>query len=334
VIDFRSDTVTKPTEAMRKAMAEAIVGDDVYGDDPTVNRLEETAAAILGKEAALFVPSGTMGNQIAIMSHTKRGDEVILGRNCHIKTYEVGAAAVLAGVNFHTVDDSSGMLDFDETTNAIRGENIHFPDTGLICTEMAHGSGKVADLEKLQAIHTLAGAHGIPHHLDGARVFNAAVRLQIDVKTIANMTDSVMFCLSKGLGAPVGSILTGDRPFIEKARKYRKMLGGGMRQAGILAAAGLIALESMRKRLDVDHALALHLAQELKKLSHFTVDETALDINMVFLKTTHDKPALIRFLADEGILIGQPKGDTLRLVIHNDIKEADVTYLLEKLNSL
>ncbi len=335
MIDFRSDTVTKPTQAMREAMRNATVGDDVYGDDETINTLEKTAANLVGKEAALFVPSGTMGNQIAIMVHTSPGDEIILGQGSHIKNYEVGAASALSGVGYHLVPDDGGHLEEEATLRGIRGENIHFPKTTLILSETAHSSGKVAPLKTLEVIGRIAKDHGIAHHLDGARVFNAAVALGEDVKEITRHVDSVMFCLSKGLASPVGSILAGSKPFIEKARKYRKMLGGGMRQAGVLAAPGLISLNTMCKRLNKDHENAEYLAKRLYELGGFEVDLTARDINMVFVRTkTHDLDMIANTLEKQGILLGGYKGDYMRLMTHNDIRKEDIDTLIEALHAI
>ncbi|MDD2483917.1 MAG: low specificity L-threonine aldolase, partial [Eubacteriales bacterium] len=272
-IDLRSDTVTMPTDEMRKAMAEAPVGDDVYGDDPTVNRLEAIAAEKVGKEAALFVPSGTFGNQLCVLTHTRRGDEIILGKNCHIVLHEVGAAAVIAGVQLRTLDTINGMLVPADVEMAIRGKDIHYPDTGLICVENAHGLGTAIPLDNLLMIKELAEEHGIPVHMDGARIFNAATALGVDAKEIAACCDSVMFCLSKGLAAPVGSMVAGTKEFIDRARKNRKLMGGGMRQAGILAAAGIIALEKMTERLVVDHENAAYLAEQLSKIHGIDVKD-------------------------------------------------------------
>lgn len=333
MIDFRSDTVTKPTKAMREAMASAIVGDDVYGDDPTVNELERLAASMSGKEAALFVPSGTMGNQLAIMTHTARGDEFILGRNSHIKNYEVGAAAALSGVSYHLVDDDDGLLDIDEVKNGIRGIDVHYPTTSLICMENAHGTGKVAPTSYMKEIYQLAKEHDVFVHTDGARIFNAAVHLGVDVKELAQYTDSMMFCLSKGLASPIGSMLVGTKEFIHQARRNRKMLGGGMRQVGILAAAGLISLQEMTKRLHVDHQNAQYLASELGKLKDFTVDQTHLDINMVFVKSKYDLNTLKEHFILKDILLGGYKGEYMRLVCHNDITKDDIDTLMSEINN-
>ncbi|MCL2236089.1 MAG: threonine aldolase family protein, partial [Defluviitaleaceae bacterium] len=238
IIDLRSDTVTKPTEEMRHAMANAVVGDDVYGDDETVMELERLAAEICGKEAALFTPSGTMANQIAIMTFTKRGDEIILGRKSHIAAYEAGAAAVLSGVNYSIVDNADEIITPADIAERVRGKDVHFPDTGLLCLENALSSGRVMGVDQMKSAHQEAKKHGLPVYLDAARLFNAAVSLGVEPKEIAQYCDALMFCVSKGLCAPVGSLLVGSGEFIERARRYRKMLGGGMRQAGVLASAG------------------------------------------------------------------------------------------------
>ncbi len=333
MIDLRSDTVTKPTKDMRKAMSEAEVGDDVYGDDPTINELERRAALVVGKEAALYVPSGTMGNQIALMSHTKRGDEVILGAHSHIKTYEVGAAAVLSSVNFHTIDEKRGAMPIEGIEKAVREEDIHFPDTGLICLENAHGTGVVLPIDYMKKTNSLANEKNIPIHLDGARLFNAATALDVDVKMITREVDSVMFCLSKGLASPVGSILAGSKAFINRARRYRKMLGGGMRQAGILAAAGLISLNEMTKRLHIDHDNATYLAHQLNTLKGFEVNMDARDINMVFVKSDYDLNLLKKPLKAKGLLLGGYKGEYMRMVTHNDIAKEDIDTLIEALKT-
>ncbi len=331
MIDFRSDTVTKPTKSMREAMQLANVGDDVYGDDPTVNTLEKEAAEILGKEAALFVPSGTMGNQIAIMAHTSPGDEIILGAQSHIKNYEVGAASVLSGVGYHVVNDQNGVLSFDELKAGVRGENIHFPKTSLICSETAHSTGVVGALSTLQTIQKFAKAQHIHHHLDGARIFNAAIHLDTPVSEIAKTADSVMFCLSKGLCSPVGSMLVGRKEFINRARKYRKMLGGGMRQAGVLAACGLESLRVMRHRLNEDHQNADYLAAQLTAIDGLVVDMQKRDINMVYVKFPYDRDALTHYMKKHGIILGGYKGDYMRLMTHHDITRNDIDEFITKL---
>ena len=283
-IDLRSDTVTWPTPAMREAMAAAPVGDDVYGDDPTMNELEARAAARVGKEAAIFVPSGTFGNQLALFSWCPRGSEVILGEQCHILVHEAGAPAFIAGVQIRPVEAPTGILDPAAVRARIRTVDIHHPVTSLVCMENAHSSGRVVPLAAMDAVREVAKAHGLPVHLDGARLFNAATALGVEAAEVASRVDSVMFCISKGLCAPVGSILAGPRDFIAQARGKRKIMGGGMRQAGVLAAAGLIALDEMTRRLGEDHENARYLARLLAAIPGVAVDEKSVDINMVFFK--------------------------------------------------
>jgi threonine aldolase len=333
MIDFRSDTVTKPTKEMRDSMYHAIVGDDVYEDDPTVTKLELLAKDLLGKEHALFVPSGTMGNQIAIMAHTKRGDEIILGSNCHIKNYEVGAAAVLSGVSFHLIPEHRGMMDLDQIKKGIRGNDIHFPKTSLICLENAHGTGVVLPIDYMKSVYQIAQSNHVKVHLDGARIFNAATALGVDVKEIAANADSIMFCLSKGLASPVGSLLVGDFAFIQQSRKYRKMLGGGMRQVGVLAAPGLISLHEMTKRLHIDHENAKYLAEQLSNFSRFEVDWNHLDINMVFVKMNLDQKDFSQYMKDHGILVGGYKDLYMRLVCHHDISKSNIDDFIEKIKT-
>jgi threonine aldolase len=321
-IDLRSDTVTWPTPDMRAAMAAAPVGDDVYGDDPTVNELEARAAERVGKEAALFVPSGTFGNQLALFTWCPRGSEVILGEQCHIIQHEAGGAAVIAGVQVRTVDAPAGQLDPAAVRARIREEDIHHPVTSLVCLENAHSSGRVVPLATMDAVREVAKSHGLPVHLDGARLFNAAASLGVEAAHVASRADSVMFCLSKGLCAPVGSILAGPAAFIAQARKKRKIMGGGMRQAGILAAAGLIALDEMSRRLGEDHENARHLARLLAAIPGITVDVGAVDINMVFFKAKveGDRAAftsrVVAAMADRGVLINPPSDGEFRFVTH------------------
>ncbi len=333
MIDFRSDTVTKPTKAMREVMYHAVVGDDVYEDDATIKTLESLAAKITGKEAGLFVPSGTMGNQIAIMTHTQRGDEIIVGKNSHIKTYEVGAAAVLSGVSYHVVAEKRGALQIQDIIKGIRGDDIHFPKTSLICMENAHGSGVVASLSDMEAVAKIAKIHKIATHLDGARLFNAAVHLNVSPDTIAQTADSVMICLSKGLSSPIGSLLVGSKDFILRARKYRKMLGGGMRQVGVLGATGIVSLNEMTKRLYIDHENAQYLAEKLNHFKDFEVNFDALDINMVFVKIHLNKEDFSRYMKEKGFILGGYKDDVMRLVCHNDISRADVDAFLHEVQN-
>ena len=324
-IDLRSDTVTLPGEEMRAAMANAEVGDDVYGDDPTVNRLEEIAAEVLGKESAVFVPSGTFGNQLSILTHTLRGDEVIIPASNHIIVHEAGASAVIAGVQMRTLDCDDGMPSVDRILKAIRGEDLHYPRTGLICLENAHSSGRVLPMEYMKEVYSLARERAVPVHLDGARIFNAAVSLGIDAGEIASKADSVMFCLSKGLGAPIGSMLVGTKDFISRARKGRKIMGGAMRQAGIIAAAGIMAIEKMIDRLGEDHENARYLAKKLEEIKGIEIMRDRLDINMVFFKLDQGRPeAIVGELYREGIKINPPEGGEWRLVTNLDVSRSDL----------
>ncbi|SSC12654.1 L-allo-threonine aldolase [Mesotoga infera] len=330
-IDLRSDTVTLPGEEMRAAMANAEVGDDVYGDDPTVNRLEEIAARRLGKEAAIFVPSGTFGNQLSILTHTLRGDEVIIPASNHIIVHEAGASAVIAGVQMRTLDCDDGMPSVDRILKAIRGEDLHYPRTGLICLENAHSSGRVLPMEYMKEVYSIARERAIPVHLDGARIFNAAVSLGIDAREIASKADSVMFCLSKGLGAPIGSMLVGTKDFIARARKGRKIMGGAMRQAGIIAAAGIIAIEKMIDRLGEDHENARYLAKKLGEIEGVEIMRDRLDINMVFFKLDSGRPkAIVEELHRQGIKINPPEGDEWRLVTNLDVSRSDLETFIDR----
>lgn len=327
-LDFRSDTVTHPTPAMREAMARAEVGDDVYQDDPTTNRLETLAAEMLGMEAALFVPSGTMGNQLAMMSHTRPGDEAIVSLESHIFEHEVGAAAVLSGLNLRQLTFPNGIYDAAQIEAAIRPDDIHEPPTGLICLENALANGRVVTLETMREVQAVAQAHGIPVHMDGARLFHAALTLNEDVKALAGCVDSVSCCLSKGLCAPVGSVLCGSKAFIARARKYRKMLGGGMRQTGILCAAGILALTEMLPRLSEDHETARYLAELLAQIPGVSVDLDSVQINMVF--ASFDWPnieQLPAWLKEREVLIGDCHNSVIRFVTHYGITKRDVECL-------
>lgn len=318
-IDLRSDTVTVPTIKMRERMASAPVGDDVYGDDPTINELEKVTADLLGKEAALFVPSGVFGNQVSILTHTQRAQEIILGENCHIIAHEAGSVALISNVQTRTIKDINGELDPNEVERIIRKDiDIHFPKTGLICVETAHSSGNVASLSNLSEIRKVADKYGIPVHMDGARLFNAAAYVRVEGKEIAKYADSVSLCLSKGLCAPVGSMVVGTSEFISRARKNRKILGGGMRQAGILAAAGLEALE-MRNRLKEDHENAIYFGDELEKITGIHVNKDSIKINMVFFtieKEGFQEEDLVRFLSERDILINGQDNGLYRFVTH------------------
>jgi len=320
IIDLRSDTVTRPTPAMRKAMAEAEVGDDVYGDDPTVNRLQALAAEILGTEAALFLSSGTQSNLCALLAHCERGDEYIVGQLAHTFKYEAGGGAVLGSIQPQPLDfQPDGTLDLDQVEAAIKPDDPHFARTRLLCLENTHW-GKVLPLDYFAEARKLVDKYGLGLHLDGARVFNASVKLGVPVTDISRHFDSVSVCLSKGLCAPIGSVLCGTQEIIDKARRWRKMLGGGMRQAGVLAAAGIIAITEHPALLKQDHDNARHLAERLAAVPGLDVNIGAVQTNMVFAgvdKQFHD--GFIDSMAAEGVLLqGSPAA--LRLVTHFDFK--------------
>ena len=336
-IDLRSDTVSMPTQEMREAMYIAEVGDDVYGDDPTVRELEEYSAAILGKEAALFIPSGTFGNQLSLFTHCKRGDEVILGDDCHIVAHEVGASSVIAGVQLRTLPSRNGELDTDEIEAKIRAEDIHFPSTGLICLENAHSNGRAIPLDNMKKIYGISQKHNIPIHLDGARVFNASTYLNVDAKEITKYCDSVMVCLSKGLCAPVGSVLAGNGKFIDRARKGRKLMGGGLRQAGFLAAAGLVALKSMRQRLHEDHENAVILGRELSGIYGIKVKSDDIHINMVFFDMSAagiESGRLVKEFYARGIKINPPEDGIMRFVTNYWVSRDDVLYIVKTMKEI
>ncbi len=316
-VDFRSDTVTQPTEQMRAAIMSAVVGDDVYDDDPTVKELAQYASQITGKEAALFVPSGTFGNQLCVLTHTKRGDEIILGDNSHILMHEVGAAAVIAGVQLRGVPTRNGWMDPEMIRQMIREEDIHYPDTGLICIENAHGCGAVVPLENMKKIYAVAQENNIPVHMDGARLFNASTALGVTPKDLCQYADSITFCLSKGLCAPVGSIVVGSTKFIEKAKKYRKLMGGGMRQIGFMAAAGLVALKEMIPNLEEDHKKCKYMTEKFSKINGIKIKHQRNDINMVFLEVKDPKMSeekVIANLLKKGIKIGGTEDNEWRFV--------------------
>jgi threonine aldolase len=325
-IDFRSDTVSHPTPAMREAMACAEVGDDVYGDDPTVNQLEAEAAELLGKEAALFVSSGTQGNLIALLTHCARGDEAILGDKAHTFVYEAGGLAALGGIIPHTVPvQPDGTMALDDIRRAIRGNNVHFPRSALVSIENTQGTvgGMPLSLAYTESVAAIAREHGLKFHIDGARIFNAAAYFGISARDLIAPADSMTFCLSKGLCAPVGSILVGSRTFIEQARRARKQLGGGLRQAGILAAAGLIAIREMVHRIPEDHVNARLLADQLQTVPHLRVDMTRVKTNFVFFDLLESAPLtpeqlVARLQDDYGILMRPYPGfrATFRAVTH------------------
>jgi threonine aldolase len=323
-IDFRSDTVTRPTPAMRQAMAEAVVGDDVYGEDPTVTALETRVAALAGKEAALFVPSGTMGNQIALAAHTQRGEEVIAPAGAHIYEYELGSMAVLSGLIPRLVPAPGGVPD-PEAVRAAISPGRHQAPTGLITLENTHNKagGTVVPLAVAGAIGAVAREAGLPYHLDGARAWNAQVALGVTLAELCAPFDSASLCLSKGLGAPVGSVLVGSRRLIDRAHRYRKMFGGGMRQAGVIAAAGLVAVETMVERLADDHRLARELAETLQGLPGVVVDLARVQTNMVFLEVENARSQVAKLTA-AGVWCNAMGNREIRLVTHFDLSADDV----------
>ena len=329
-IDLRSDTVTQPTPAMREAMAKAIVGDDVYGEDPTVNRLEQVAAEKLNQPAALFVASGTMANLVALLTHCGRGDEVIVGSKSHTFVNEVGGMAALGGIQPYTLPNQpDGTLALDDIRGAIRGDNVHWPRTRLITLENTHNScyGTPLAPAYLSSVHELARSRGVKVHTDGARIFNAAIALGLPAAELARWTDTISFCLSKGLSAPVGSLLCGPLDFIEEARRQRKMVGGGMRQAGILAAAGLVALETMIDRLADDHANARYLAESIADIPGIDLDPARVKTNIIFFDLEPGTPNAAQMaerLARAGVLIGPAGERRMRAVTHYGIERTDI----------
>ncbi len=330
IVDFRSDTVTEPTDAMRRAMAEAVVGDDVYGDDVTVNRLEELAAQRLGKEAAVFVPSGSMGNQLAICTHTRRADEVVCAEGIHIVQHELGAAAQISGVTLRTSSCTDSLLTGSEVRRLWHDPNSTLDaETGLVCMENALSNGRVMPLDMMKDVYDTAKELGLPVHLDGARLFNAAAALGCDVKDVVQYCDSVMFCLSKGLAAPIGSMLCGDADFIKRARKNRKRLGGALRQVGVLAAPGIIALTEMSKRIAKDNENAKYLAEKLGELDGFSVIGK-VEINMAFVGFPQhlDTVELVQFAKENGIIMSPAREQKLRFLTHYQIEREDIDRLV------
>ena len=337
VIDLRSDTVTKPTEVMRRAMADAEVGDDVYGEDPSINRLQERAAGMLGKEAGLLMASGTMSNLVAVLSHCRRGDEVVMGDQAHIFWNESAGASALAGVQVRLIPNGpQGEIDPADLQDAIRpAGNIHMPPTRLVCLENTHNrcSGGVLTPQDTKAVADVAHAAGSSVHLDGARVFNAAVALEVPASELVKDVDDVSFCLSKGLSCPVGSVLCGSQDFIDEALRWRKMVGGGMRQAGILAAAGLVALDTMVDRLADDHANARRLAQGLANIDGLTVDPDSIYTNIVIFdvdQSVGTAADLIAGLREQEVLVSSPGPHSIRMVTHREVDSADIDEALAR----
>ncbi len=331
VVDLRSDTVTQPTERMREAMARARVGDDVYGEDPTVRELEALAAERMGKEAALFCPSGTMANLVAILTHTQRGDEVLCEATAHIYEYESGGLSVLAGTVPRLIPGERGWISPQALEAALRTESLHFAPPRLLCLENTHNraGGVAIPPDRIAATAEAAHRAGLRVHLDGARIFNAAVALNVPARVLAAPADSVMFSLSKGLSAPVGSVLCGPKAFIERARRWRQALGGGMRQAGVLAAAGIVALQEMVDRLAEDHRRARDLAMGLRDVPGLRVNPEEVETNIVLVEVERDAPGLVARLAEHGVLALALSPREIRLVTHRHITDEDVAYAVD-----
>jgi threonine aldolase len=344
IVDLRSDTLTLPTPAMREAMARAEVGDDVWGEDPTVQRLEATAAARLGKEAGLFVASGTMGNLVSVVAHTQAGQEVVLDLDSHIYNYEVAGGTIVGNVQMRPVKTERGFLTPEQVQEALRPANIHIPPTGLVCLENTHNrhGGTCSAPEQIAAVAAVAHAAGVPVHMDGARLFNAAVALEREPREFAQPVDSLTFCLSKGLGAPVGSVVCGSAAFIERAKRIRKMVGGGMRQAGILAAAGLISLERMVDRLAEDHVHARTLAEAVAAMPGLVVDLASVQTNIVIIRVDRgDRPRstaaaeeLVKGCAARKVKIHAMGPAAIRCVTHKDVDAEDIRRAVDAFREL
>ena len=339
-IDFRSDTMTQPTELMREAMAQAEVGDDVFDEDPTIHKFQDMAAEKLGKEAALFVPSGTMGNLISLLTHCGRGDEILLGDRSHIFLNEVGGLSALGGIHPHTLPNhDDGTLPLDALENSIRHTDLHYPPTRLICLENTHNYcfGSPLTPQYMDSVAELAQKYELKVHVDGARIFNASIALSIDIKELTRQADSVMFCLSKGLSAPVGSVICGTRDWVETARKWRKMVGGGMRQAGHLAAAGIIALETQVDRLVDDHQNARILAQGLKGLPGVEIDPEKNPTNILFFRLDHPTVTPENFLEQmelKGVKLLLMEGGVFRAVLNRMVSSEQTKSALQIAESI
>lgn len=332
-VDLRSDTVTLPTEEMLQAIRTAELGDDVYGEDPTVNRLEELAARKMGKDAALLTTSGTQANLVSVMSQTRRGDEVILEADAHMYYYEVGAFSALGGLIPRLARGRFGVMTPQDIEAVLRPPDIHFPPTSLICIENSHNraGGTVWSPSQTKAVFDFAKSHGLNVHMDGARIFNAAVAQGIDVRELTRYVDTLMFCLSKGLSAPVGSLVVGDEEFIERARRYRKMLGGGMRQAGVIAAPGIIAIEKMVDRLKDDHANAKMLANGLAKIEGISIDPSQVQTNILLYDVTGlgiSAEEWVTKMKELGVKAGAMDSARVRMVTHRGIEKEDIEYTL------
>ena len=340
IIDLRSDTVTLPTQTMIDALYQAELGDDVFGEDPSTNRLQEMASELVGKEASLLVPSGTMGNLICALTHCARGEEIILGHIAHMFLYEAGGMASLGGIQPHTIPNHpDGTISLEDIEAAIRADNIHFPRTRLICLENTHNrcNGSPLTPEYIDSVASLARRYGLLVHLDGARIFNAAVALKVDVKELTRSVDSMIFCLSKGLSAPVGSMVCGSREFIAEALRIRKVLGGGMRQSGIIAAPGTIALEQMVDRLAEDHTNAQRLAEGISRIPGLSIDLTGVKTNIIYFDLISDRPTADEFvmrLEEKGIKILPTGLSRFRMVTHHGIATEDIDATLVALSGV
>ena len=334
MIDLRSDTVTKPSPEMRRAMAEAEVGDDVYGEDPTLNRLQERVAEMLGKEAALFVPSGTMANQAALMAHTRPGDEIIIERGSHLPNHEAGGLGALGGIQTYLIDGDRGVIEPEQVERAVRFPDVHFPPTTLVWLENTHnrGGGKVFPLDTMREVRNVARSRDLAVHLDGARLFNACVASDIPPEEYARQVDSLSFCFSKGLGAPVGSIVAGTAEFITRVHRYRKMLGGSMRQAGILAAAALYALDNNVERLAEDHDNARRLAEALADIEGIEILNKPVETNLVFFDVSGAGKNALEIMneaRERGVLINPEDFTEMRAVTHLDVSAEDIEKAIE-----
>jgi len=339
VVDLRSDTVTLPTDEMLEAIKSAELGDDVFREDPTVNRLEEMAAKKMGKESALLVTSGTQGNLVSILSHTKRGDEVILEADSHTYNFEAGGLSAIGGLMAKPIKGKMGVLDATDVERAINPKDIHRAETTLVCMENTHNlaGGTVVSPSQMESVWKVARKHGLAVHLDGARIFNAAIALNIDAKKLTRHVDSVMFCLSKGLSCPIGSLVTGSREFIEKARKWRKMLGGGMRQAGIIAAPGIIALQSMIDRLRDDHRNARILAEKLAKTDGISIHLETVQTNIVIFDVSDlgvTSAEFVQRLSEHGVKSLTRNETSIRMVTHRGIEREDIEHTIDSIDKL
>jgi len=339
-IDLRSDTVTLPTPAMREAIYRAELGDDVFGEDPTTNRLEKMAAERMGKEAALLVVSGTMGNLVCTLTHCRRGEEVILGDRSHTFLYEAGGMSTLGGIHPHTIcNQPDGTMRLEDIEGAIRGSNVHFPRTRLICLENTHNRcyGSALTSEYIDSVAALAKEHGLSIHLDGARIFNAAIALGVDVKELTANVDSLSFCLSKGLSAPVGSVVCGSSEFITEARRARKVLGGGMRQTGVIAAAGIKALEEMVDRLAKDHENARRLAEGIARISGLSIEPAKVQTNIIYFELDEDRMTpkeLVTELDKKEVKLLFVGARRLRAVTHYGISAEDIDLTVKALGEV